>query len=83
MTAPNKTVSDVTVYVEEYAEFIVQGGTAADEEGWNKLLGQLSSSQLYELSVTQEIRGGVQFFAQRPYEAMAQPVTFLVGDIDT
>lgn len=38
--------------------------------------------QLYELIVTQEIRGHVQFFARRPYEETPQPVTFLIGDID-
>ena len=38
--------------------------------------------QLYELIVRQEIKGGVQFFAQRPFEAKPQRTTFLVGDTD-
>lgn len=38
--------------------------------------------QLYELVVRQEIMGGVQFFAQRPFEATPQRTTFLIGDID-
>lgn len=50
MSAPAKAVSDVTIYIEEYADFIATlHPTPAESGRWGRLWGQLSLSQRQKL----------------------------------
>lgn len=49
MTAPSKTISDVTIYVEEYAQFVANP-TQGAEGKWDRLWSQLTPSQRWKLA---------------------------------
>ena len=54
MTAPIKAVSDVTVYVDDYAAFVANP-IPAEEDRWNSLWAKLTESQRWKLATRAQV----------------------------